>query len=77
VRALEPAEVVVAVPTASSTACEALHDVADDVVCVSTPTPFRSVGDSYVDFDQTGDEEVRGLLRQAAGPAGGTRVAST
>lgn len=63
---LEPAGIVVAVPTASPEACEALKDRVDAVVCAQTPEPFYGVGMWYENFDQTSDEEVRALLREAA-----------
>lgn len=82
VRALRqrnPARIVVAVPTAPADTCEALRAIADEVVCVSTPEPFYAVGRWYEDFTQTGDEEVRRLLDEAASsvriPAGGVEVA--
>ncbi len=34
-------------------------------VCATTPSPFFAVGASYWDFRQTGDDEVRDLLRAA------------
>ena len=40
---------------------------AGKVVCATTPSPFFAVGESFWDFTQTADEEVRDLLR-AAGP---------
>jgi putative phosphoribosyl transferase len=43
-------------------ACDALREIADDVVCVSMPKPFSSVGMWFVDFSQTTDQEVRQLL---------------
>jgi len=70
-RAAGPARVVVAVPTAPASTCEELRSEADEVVCVTTPRPFRAVGYSYRSFPQTTDEEVRELL-QAAWPAADT-----
>jgi putative phosphoribosyl transferase len=64
-RRLGPARVVVAVPTAPASTCERLRDEADEVVCATTPRPFRAVGYSYRSFPQTSDEEVRHLLRAA------------
>jgi predicted phosphoribosyltransferase len=60
-----PARVVVAVPTAPASTCEQLRREADEVVCATTPRPFRAVGYSYRSFPQTTDEEVRELLRAA------------
>jgi predicted phosphoribosyltransferase len=64
-RRLRPARVVVAVPTAPASTCEQLRGEADEVVCATTPRPFRAVGYSYHSFPQTTDEEVRELLRAA------------
>jgi predicted phosphoribosyltransferase len=64
-RAAGPARVVVAVPTAPASTCEELRREADEVVCVTTPRPFRAVGYSYRSFPQTSDEEVRELLQAA------------
>ena len=64
-RAAGPARVVVAVPTAPASTCEELRGEADEVVCVTTPRPFRAVGYSYRSFPQTTDEEVRELLQAA------------
>lgn len=61
-----PARIVVAVPAAPESTCRELADMADDVVCATTPSPFFAVGTSYWDFRQITDEEVRGLLRRAA-----------
>lgn len=72
-RALSPARVptrvVVAVPVAPPDACRALQQQADEVVCLLTPSDFMAVGQFYRDFQQTTDEEVRGLLTRAALPA--------
>ncbi|HEV8366069.1 MAG TPA: phosphoribosyltransferase [Gemmatimonadaceae bacterium] len=64
-RAHDPARIIVAVPVASSEACADLRRVADVVVCVETPEPFRAVGVWYHDFSQTTDQEVRALLAAA------------
>jgi predicted phosphoribosyltransferase len=65
-RALHPARVVVAVPAAPAPTCRALSRLADEMVCAATPTPFHAVGQSYVDFEQTPDAEVRDLLAARA-----------
>lgn len=62
VRALDPARVVVAVPTAAADTCDALAREVDAVVCVRTPRPFFGVGRWYRDFHQVSDDEVRQLL---------------
>jgi predicted phosphoribosyltransferase len=63
-RSQHPTEVVVAVPTAPRQTCEALADVADDVVCLRQPDPFYAVGLSYEDFAEVSDDEVRRLLAE-------------
>jgi erythromycin esterase-like protein/predicted phosphoribosyltransferase len=65
-RKLGPARIVVAVPAAPQSTCQELDALADEVVCATTPSPFYAVGQSYWDFTQTTDEEVRDLLRAAA-----------
>lgn len=64
-RAQQPARIVVAVPTAAVETCARLRSDADEVVCATTPEPFRAVGMWYDDFSQTSDEEVRELLARA------------
>ena len=66
VRRLIPAEIIVAVPVGARETCRALAEVADDVVCARMPEPFTAVGLWYELFDQTTDEEVRGLLAASA-----------
>jgi predicted phosphoribosyltransferase len=62
VRTHQPSRVVVAVPVGARETCGDLAVVADEVVCARMPVPFSSVGQWYLDFDQTTDEEVRHLL---------------
>jgi len=63
-RSLGADRLVAAVPVAPKESCDALRDVVDDVVCVSTPERFLAVGEWYQDFSQTSDEEVSELLRR-------------
>jgi len=67
-RQLQPARIVVAVPTASPDTCEALKTEADEVICAITPRPFYGVGRWYENFSQTSDDEVRSLLAQQQTP---------
>jgi putative phosphoribosyl transferase len=62
VKQQNPARVIVAVPVGARETCEELRGSADEVVCGRTPTPFSAVGQWYLNFDQTTDEEVRDLL---------------
>jgi putative phosphoribosyl transferase len=72
-RQQEPARIVVAVPIAAPSICEAFQDEVDEVVCFQTPEPFYAVGLWYEDFSQTSDEEVRDLLARAAHDHAATR----
>lgn len=60
----KPARLIAAVPVASREALEMLQCEADDVVCLSAPRNFGSVGSFYRDFGQVSDEEVAALLRE-------------
>jgi erythromycin esterase-like protein/adenine/guanine phosphoribosyltransferase-like PRPP-binding protein len=73
-RQLQPARIVVAVPTAPPDACEEMRARADVVVCAVTPEPFHAVGLWYQDFAQTTDEEVRDLLARRDEPYEGRPV---
>lgn len=64
-RLQQPQRIVVAVPVAPVSTCEAFRVEADEVVCVVTPEPFYAVGMWYDDFAQVTDEEVRDLLERA------------
>jgi putative phosphoribosyl transferase len=61
-RQIGPAVIVVAVPVGARETCERLAGLADQLLCLATPTPFSAVGQWYEDFSQTTDEEVQGLL---------------
>jgi predicted phosphoribosyltransferase len=64
-KAQGPERLVVAVPVAAPETCDALSREVDEVVCARAPERFFAVGNWYVDFSQTSDAEVRGLLRRA------------
>jgi putative phosphoribosyl transferase len=61
-----PARVVVAVPVGAPSTCDEFADVTDETVCARTPEPFSAVGQWYLDFSQTTDDEVQALLREHA-----------
>ena len=67
-RRMRPARLVLAVPVAPTDTLYELSQLVDDVVCLSEPAPFRSVGTYYGDFPQVDDAEVIALL-----DAGGIR----
>ena len=61
-RRMRPAKVVLAVPVASDETIDELSKLVDDVVCLSQPGHFGSVGTYYTDFHQVDDAEVVALL---------------
>ncbi len=64
-RSLGAALVVLAVPVAPAGTAKLIRE-ADEVVTVATPARFSSVGEHYLDFSPTTDEEVVVLLDAAA-----------
>lgn len=54
--------ILVAVPVGPPGTCDALRREADEVVCLSSPEPFYSVGTWYEDFTQVSDREVQQTL---------------
>jgi putative phosphoribosyl transferase len=57
--------ITMAVPTAPRSSCLELEREVDEAVCLTTPEPFFGVGQWYVDFSQTTDDEVIELLSKA------------
>jgi len=62
-RALGATRVVMAAPVAAPSSARDLRTVADEVVCLETPTAFIAVGEWYDDFRPTTDEDVIQCLR--------------
>ena len=60
-------QIMLAVPVASTSACERLERVTDRVITLLTDPDFATVGQYYEHFDQTGDAEVLALLHPPAG----------
>src|SRR6478672_10121414 len=73
-REMEPAEIVIAVPAAPESTCREFAGIVDDVVCASMPTPFLAVGESFWDFRQVTDDEVRELLTMPTTGVGTARI---
>jgi len=67
-RLLSPSRVIVAVPVGATETCHDLADIADEIVCLRTPASFEAVGQCYVDFSETSDDEVRALLGAKPAP---------
>jgi putative phosphoribosyl transferase len=61
-RAKQPRRLIAAAPVAASEAASLLQKEADQVVLMSVPRRFRSVGGFYRSFPQVSDEEVIALL---------------
>lgn len=61
-RAHGAAQIVVAVPTASTSAVALLRSRADEVISCEVPTSFGAVGERYERFGQVGDDEVVATL---------------
>lgn len=57
---------VVAAPVAPSHTVRELRRYADEVTCLETPESFVAIGQFYVDFAETSDDEVVRLLQRAA-----------
>jgi predicted phosphoribosyltransferase len=67
VRTLAAKRVIVAVPVGARDTCQLLRDEGNEVLCLSTPHPFTSVGTWYENFAQVSDQDVRVLLDSARG----------
>jgi putative phosphoribosyl transferase len=65
-RTLKAGRIVVAVGVAPPDTVRRLEREADEVVCVSMPSPFQAISLWYRDFPQCTDSEVRRLLGEAA-----------
>ncbi len=64
-RARGPARILLAVPVAPPDTLADLGALADEMICLHTPDPFRAVSLHYRHFDQTDDETVAALLKAA------------
>jgi putative phosphoribosyl transferase len=57
---------IIAAPVMSSDSYHKLSSHSDAVIALSVPADFASVGQYYINFDQTSDEEVVNVLREGA-----------
>jgi putative phosphoribosyl transferase len=62
--------IVLAVPVAPRDTLAELRTIADEVVCLYSPSEFRAIGRFYDDFTQTTDAEVATLLDAVPAAAG-------
>lgn len=60
-----PHKIIVAVPVGPETIYDDFGQIADDVICLGTPSYFYAVGQVYKQFSQTSDAEVLEFLKQA------------
>ena len=60
-----PARVVLAAPVGAPETIARLREVADEIVCLETPSDFRAVSLAYDNFDPTSDAEVMRCLAAA------------
>ena len=56
---------VVAVPVSPRDTADELKAMADEFVCLYTPSDFMAVGNYYRDFSQVSDEEVAEILKES------------
>ncbi len=69
VRQRNPAHSIIAVPVGAPDTCREMAAIADEIICARMPERFSAVGEWYVDFDQTTDEEVMELIHEHASAA--------
>lgn len=65
IRRSQPRRIVLAVPVAAPESLAALASLCDEMISLIEPPNFAAVGEHYVDFSQTSDEEVIALLDEA------------
>ncbi len=68
VRKMNPHRLVLAVPVVPADTARVLREMVDDLVCLQTPELFYAVGQFFIDFDQTSDQEVVKLLTEHGQP---------
>ncbi len=65
IRKMQASKIVLALPVCPEDAVNRFRQEVDELVVLSTPEVFYAVGQSYADFDQISDEQVKALLDQA------------
>ncbi|HCE55881.1 MAG: phosphoribosyltransferase [Lutibacter sp.] len=63
----KPSKIVVSLPVAPNSSLRKIREMPEvnEVICLSAPVNFQSVGQFYEDFDQVNDNEVVALLKKA------------
>jgi putative phosphoribosyl transferase len=69
--------VILAVPVTPREALEEIRALADEVVVLETPASFFGIGEFYVDFAQTSDQEVTDLLSRLEPPPSPVAVSTS
>jgi putative phosphoribosyl transferase len=64
-RGMAAGPVILATPVAALSSSETLRSCFDEVICVSTPVGFGSVGQHYEQFEQVSVARVRQLLEES------------
>ena len=64
IRKEDPSQIILAVPVAPRDTCESLSSKVDKVVCLDRPGLFYAVGQFYLDFSQTTDDEVVEIMKK-------------
>lgn len=61
----QPEKIIVAIPVSPKSTLQKLQDslYIDEVICLSAPANFMSVGQFYEDFEQVDDAEVKAILK--------------
>jgi predicted phosphoribosyltransferase len=62
IRLRNPKQLVLAVPVAPTESLVAMHDEADEIVCLESYDYFGAIGLHYINFQQISDEEVVEIL---------------
>jgi putative phosphoribosyl transferase len=70
VRTQHPQQIIVAVPVAPAETCTTLATQVDELVCLVAPELFFGVGQWYEEFSPCDEDDVRELVKRAAGTAG-------
>ncbi|WP_327117310.1 erythromycin esterase family protein [Nocardia sp. NBC_01730] len=65
----QPKRIVVAVPAAPESTCREFEALVDEMVCATMPSPFLAVGNSFWNFAQVSDDQVRELLATSTADA--------
>lgn len=64
VKKKKPEKIIVAIPVASPQSVEELKEITDEVICLYAPSYFGAVGQFYMEFSQTSDDEVIEILKK-------------